>query len=170
MLDLVEQLLGRGVFNDLPQIHHGYLMRHVADRRQVVRDQQIGDIATVLDVFQKIHHLRPNGDIERGNRLVEHNKLGVRGEGTSERDALALSAAELMRILLGVLGAKPDLKQQFGDPLLDFAAASPLGDDQGFGNDLADLHARIERCPWILEDGLDKRAIGALFLALQVKN
>ena len=86
---------------------------------EVVRHQQVGDVVLGLDVLQEVHHLRPDRHVERRDRLVEHDQLGPRGECCRKRHALALAAAELVRILLRLLGPQADLQQQFAHPRVD---------------------------------------------------
>ena len=54
MQDIAEQFFSGSVIDNLSQVHHGCLMSHVPDRRQIMRDQQIGDIVTLLDVFEQV--------------------------------------------------------------------------------------------------------------------
>ena len=103
---------------------------HVAHRGEVVRDQQVGDIVLRLDVLQQVHHLRADRHVQRRDRFVQHDQPRPRGQRAGERDALALSAAELVRILRRLLRPQPDLRQQLAHPLRDLRAAAPAGDDQ----------------------------------------
>jgi hypothetical protein len=73
---------------------------------EVVRDQQVGHAVLRLDVLQEVHHLGADRDVERRHRLVEHDQPRPRGERRRQRDALALAAAELVRILLRLLGTQ----------------------------------------------------------------
>ncbi len=54
MQDIAEQFFSGSVIDNLSQVHHGCLMRHVPDRRQIMRYQQIGDMVTLLDVFEQV--------------------------------------------------------------------------------------------------------------------
>ena len=54
MQDIAEQFFSGSVIDNLSQVHHGCLMRHVPDRRQIMRYQQIGDIVTLLNVFEQV--------------------------------------------------------------------------------------------------------------------
>jgi len=50
---------------------------------------------------------------------------GFYGKGTSNSDALALSAAELVRIAINVLRAQADDAQQFYCAILNLLVSSP---------------------------------------------
>ena len=45
---------GRGLFDDLAQIHHGHPVAHLLDQPQVVGDQQVGQTESLLQVDQEI--------------------------------------------------------------------------------------------------------------------
>jgi len=51
-------------------------MRDVMDHTQVMGNEQIADLETVLQVSQEVQDLT-NGDIERRHWLVAHDELGL---------------------------------------------------------------------------------------------
>ena len=67
-------------------------------RREVVRDEQVGDPGLGLNVLQQVHHLRADRYVERRDRLVAHDQLRLDGERAGNPDALALPAGEFVRI------------------------------------------------------------------------
>ena len=80
------------------QVHHHDPLAHVADDREVVPDEQVREPQPLLEVHQQSQDLGLDGDVERGDRLVEHDQLGLRRERTGDRDALSLAARELMGV------------------------------------------------------------------------
>lgn len=94
----LKQLLGGALFYQTAQIHDHDLVRNVLHNRQVVSNKHIGQALFRLQILQKIQDLRLNGHIQRGNRLVTDNKLGVQRQRPGNTDTLTASAVQLMRI------------------------------------------------------------------------
>ena len=69
-------ILRRSHFDDAPQIHHGDRVAHVRHRRQVVGDEEVGEAQVPLEIAQEVQDLGADGDIERGDRLVEDHEPG----------------------------------------------------------------------------------------------
>ena len=67
------------------------------DDGEVVGDEDVGQVAPLLQLLQQIQDLRLDGHIERGDRLVGDDQLRVESEGPGEADPLALAAGELVR-------------------------------------------------------------------------
>ena len=68
------------------------------DDGQIVGDEKIRQVALFLQGFQQVDDLRLNGDVQRGDRLIADDELGVQGQRTGNADTLALAAGELMRV------------------------------------------------------------------------
>ena len=140
---VVVDLLGVSVFHDLPQVHDGGIVGHVPHCRQIVGDEQEGDVELVLQNLQQVHHLGADGDIQRRNRLVEHNQLGVGHQGAGHGDALTLASAELVGILVCLLPMQPHLLQYLRYPYVHlFARHLALVNNEGLSHDVADAHSR----------------------------
>ena len=75
----------------------------MAHHREIVRDEQIGEPEPLLQVDHQVDDLRLDVDVERGDRLVGDDEIGLDRERARDRDALALAAGELVRIALGRL-------------------------------------------------------------------
>jgi hypothetical protein len=117
------------------------------------------------------------------NRFIIWARIDTSSADTGSSSTMSLGreasaagpAAELVRILLGLLGPQADLEQELlharGDPRL--VAPPPISggvDDQCLGDGASRLHARIERRPGILEHRLHLGAIGPQRVALQAVN
>ena len=142
-----------GIFDDLAQIHHGDAAADVLDHGKIVGDEQIGQMLLALQVHHQVDHLRADRDVERGDRLVGDDQLGVERERAGDADALALPAGELMREARHLRGGKPDQLEQLGDALAASGLRQPVN-LQRLADDVPRRHARIERGERILKDDL----------------
>ena len=101
----------------------------VLDDGEIVGDEEVREPELVLQVLQQIDDLRLHGDVERGDRLVEHEELRIRRQRARDADALPLPAGELVRIALAVVGTAARLSR----------AAAPTRSSRS-----RDAHARRE--------------------------
>ena len=108
---LVDVVL-RADLDDLAEVHHRHAVGDVPHDRQVVRDEDVREAEIALQRLEEVDHLRADRDVERGNRLVEDDQLRVQGEGPRDPDPLPLSARELVREAVRVLGREADDAQQ----------------------------------------------------------
>src|SRR5687767_882652 len=107
-----------------------------------------------LQRLEQIEDLRLNRDVERGDRLVRHDEVGVGGEGTGDADPLLLAAGKFVWIPVDEPLAEAYGLHQLPDPLAFlFAGGEPEGFDR-LRDDLADRHSRIEGGVWILKNHL----------------
>ena len=86
------------------------------DDPKVVGDEEIGEAELLLQIEQHVQYLRLDRNVERRDRLVGDDELGVHRERPRDADALALPAGEFMRISSVVFGAQSDPRQQFQRP------------------------------------------------------
>jgi hypothetical protein len=77
-----------------------------------VRDEDIGEAEPLLQLGHEVQDLCLHRDVERGGRLVADQQIGLAGERTGNRDALALAPGEFVRILVAVIGGETDLDEQ----------------------------------------------------------
>ena len=95
-------LLHRALFHNPPQIHHRDPVAGMLDQRQVVRNKEIGNFFTLLNIHQEIHNLRLNGDIQSADRFIADDHARRKSQGARDADSLTLAAAEFMRVALGL--------------------------------------------------------------------
>ncbi len=105
-----------GDLDELAEIHHRDAVADVLHHGEIVRDEQIGQPEALLQVLQEVDDLRLDRDIERRDRLVAHDQVGIGSERPRNADALALAAGKLVRIARGVLGLQADDLEQFAHP------------------------------------------------------
>ena len=101
--------------DDLAEVHHGDLVAHMRDRGEVVGDEEVGDAELGLQVAQQVEDLRADRDVERRDRLVEHDELRRQRQRPGDGDALALAARELVREQVGGPVRQPDQIEQLAD-------------------------------------------------------
>src|SRR5437588_13119214 len=84
-------------FDDLAEIHHRDTMGHVLDDREIMTDEQQRQAELLLKILEQVDDLRLDRDVERGDRLVADDQLGLGRERARNADALALAAGEFGR-------------------------------------------------------------------------
>ena len=146
MARILEDLVCKAVFHDLPGIHDGHAVCHIGDDAEVMRDVDDGHVQFLLQLLDELEDLSLNGYVECGGRFIADEDLRAAGNRRCNDDALAHTAGKLMGVLLiallGIVDA--DLAQQF-DCLLFcglLVRAEVVGDD--FADLLADGFHRVE--------------------------
>src|SRR5690348_8042842 len=66
----VEQRAHGRVLDDAAEIHDGHAGGDVLDHRKIVRDEDVSEAETLLEIHQQIDHLRLDRYVERRYRLV----------------------------------------------------------------------------------------------------
>ena len=70
----------------------------------------------LLQLRQQVQHLRADGDVERRDRLVEHEDFRPQHQRAGDGDALALAAGEHVRVAVVELRPQPDLAPSWRAP------------------------------------------------------
>ena len=149
------ELIAFRELDHLAEIHDADAVGDVAHNADIVCDEQIGQVLFTLQILQHVDDLRLDRHVQRRDRLVTDDELRLHRQGTRDADALLLAAGKLVRKAVGVLGVQADFIQQLVDPLPPFRLPLKQAMDiQGFADDLADRHARVERRRGILKDDL----------------
>src|SRR5215469_11001180 len=116
-----------GVLDDLTKVHHRDAVADMLDDREIVRDEQIGQVLFALQIHHQVDDLRLDRDVEGRNRLVADDQLGVQGQRSGDADALALSARKLVRVAAHLHAAQTDLIEKLSDTFfLLFAAGDAV--------------------------------------------
>ncbi len=141
--------------DDLAEIHHRHAVRQVLDDGQVVADEQQRQAQLILQIDQQVDDLRLHRHVQRGDRLVADDQVGAGGQGAGDADALALAAGEFVRIAADRIARQLHLVHQQLDAFGQLAAAAHDAEiDQRLGQDVAHLHARVQRGERVLEHHL----------------
>ncbi len=106
---------------------------------------KIGEAKSVLNIFEKIHNLCLNGDIQGGNRLITDDQTGIECECTRNPDPLLLASGKLVRIPVGECGIEPNDTHELGDPCSSVRYVQGSVLEQGLADQSPHIHPRIER-------------------------
>ena len=105
---MLVEIVDRRHLHDPAEVHHRNAVAHVADDREIVRDEEVGEPQLALQVGEQIEDLRPDRDVERRDRLVADDEVGMQGDGAGNADALALTAGEVAGKPVVVLRVEAD--------------------------------------------------------------
>ena len=78
--------------DDAAQIHDGHAVTEVLHHRQIVADEDAGQIKIAVQFKEQIDDLRLNRHVQRGDRFVADQYVGLHGQRTGNRDTLPLTA------------------------------------------------------------------------------
>src|SRR5690606_2781824 len=95
------------------EIHHHHIVSDVTHDRKIVADENVSQAELFLQISKNVEHLRLHGKIKRRNRLIENEQLRIEHQRARNRDTLALTAREHMRVAIEMLLAKTNLEQHF---------------------------------------------------------
>ena len=117
-------------------------------------DEEVADAVAVLQVLHQVEHLGLHAHVERADRLVGDDQPRPRDERARDGDALALAAAELVRVLVGIGRAQADRVEHVGGTLALLGTAGAQQHGQRLGHRLADGAARVQRAVGVLKHHL----------------
>jgi hypothetical protein len=105
--------LHRPDLGHLAEIHDHDPVAHVAHDVEVVGNEDVGQVELRLEVVEQVQHLSLDGLVERGDGLVEDDRLRREGERPGDVDALPLAAGQLVRVAAAeALRLEPDLGEE----------------------------------------------------------
>ena len=155
---LLEDRRDRTGLDDAAEIHDRHALAEIAHDAEVVRDEDEGEPAALLQPLQQQQYLRLDRNVEGGDGLVGNQQFRLQRERAGDADPLALAAAELVRVAQHRAVGQPDLGQERARALLAFRLAGNAVHAHRLDQRLADPPARIERGVGILEDDLQLAA------------
>src|SRR5215510_2794337 len=159
MQRIAVQLITVGDLDHPSKIHDRDTMAQVPDHAEIMGNEQVGELELLAEFFEEIDDLRLDRHVERRDRLVANNEFGPQRERARNADALALPAAHFVGVAIGKLFRQAAHVQQLMDaPFLRPPVRLDVMDADWLADDLANLHARIERAVRVLEDDLDTPA------------
>ena len=142
----------------LARVHHHHLVAELRHHAEVVGDEEHRHAEVAREVAEQSQDLQLRGHVERGRRLVGDHELRPAGERAGDQEALALAAAELVRVALerglriGDLHRAQELEQARAMRVAAAGAAVPAQDLEELG---ADAEGRVEREVGVLRDEAD---------------
>jgi hypothetical protein len=93
-----EQFRPRRDLDQAAEIQHGDPVGEVIDHCEIVADEQVGEAMRLLQRAQQIEDLALDRHVQCRQRLIRDDQRRLWGEGAGDRDALALTAGEFVRI------------------------------------------------------------------------
>ena len=161
-----EHLLGRPFLDDPAEIHHRHPVAEPPHDREIVGDEDHGQLHPVLQVDEEVDDLALDRDVQRGDAFVGDDQLRFDRQRPRDPDALALAAAERLRLAAAKRGVEPDQRQEFVDTSGDLILRHLPVDAQHFGDRLAGGQPRVERVQRVLEHHRGLAAQAGEILAL----
>src|SRR5262245_20929288 len=120
-----------------------------------MRDEQVGDSASLLQFLQQVDDLSLDGNIQSTDRFITNNQAWFDGERTGNANPLPLTSAELMWIPTRLVRPQSDVaKEVFHSQLFFVSRRCEPMDGQGLSQAVGHRHPRIERAIRILADHL----------------
>src|SRR6185436_12788171 len=101
VLRLAIERLDVADLHDLAEVHHHDAVADVADHIEVVGDEDVGEVESILQIGEQIQDLRADRLVQRRDRLVEEHQPRLEGQRARDIDALALAARQLVGIPVG---------------------------------------------------------------------
>ena len=86
--------------HDLTQIHDGKTVTDILGRRQIMGDEQVGQIELILQTHHQLQQEGTHRNIGHGDRLIGDHQTGMGYQRPGDNDPLPLPATDLVRILV----------------------------------------------------------------------
>ena len=109
MARLGEDRLRLALFDEAAGVEDADPLAHLPDHREVVADEEDARAELLAQRRDEVEHLRLDGRVEAGGRLVEDEERRVGGERHRDDDALLGAAGELVRVPAHPAGRVGDL-------------------------------------------------------------
>ncbi len=149
-----KDLSSRRGFDHEARIHHHDPLRHACHDPEIVTDQQDGRSALGGELVKQLEHLGLYRDIEGCSRLVGDQECRPKRQRDRNEDALAHSAAELVRVAIQLIAWPRDADgaQKLCRAVSRLAPSHVLVGPEGLDNLLADRQNRVKPAHWVLRD------------------
>jgi hypothetical protein len=152
---LVKDEVGGAIFDELSGAHDGNVRGELRNDGETVGDEEIGELKFLLEFLKEEKDLCADGDIECGDGLIGDDERGLKNEGASDADALALSAGKLVRITVQSVEGQTDAREELRDAGEAIVARElRLVNRERLGDDFSNAHAGIQRGEGVLKDHL----------------
>ena len=147
---LVEDVLGRALLDEAPQVHDAHAVGDVTHHVQVVADREDADAELLLQPAEEIQDFPLHRHVEARGRLVGDDELRPQRERPRDADAPGLTAAELMGIAAREILAESHHPQQAPHLAPQVAPAEPV-DAKGLREQRAHREPRAQGSDRVLE-------------------
>lgn len=98
----------RPLFDDFSRFHHDHPIADLRRHPQVMGDKNKRQAEALAQFRQQAQHLRLDGNVQRGNRLIRHQNARFQRQRPGQTDSLPLSAGKLMGIAMDRFRIQPD--------------------------------------------------------------
>ena len=120
-----------------------------------MRDKQVRRTGLGLQVLHQVDDLRLNRHVQRADAFVCNDQLRAHNQRAGNADTLALAAAELVRVTVGMLRCKAHLFQHFGHALFALGTVfAQMVDIKALRNNLTHLFAGVQASHRVLKNHL----------------
>ena len=160
MLRLVDDRPLRPDLDEPAAAHHGDARGEIVDHREIVADEHVSEVQLASEVGEQVQDLGLHRDVERGDRLVQHQDVRPQCEGAGDPDALALPAGQRVRVAPQHPEVEPDELHQVAHVRVAALLRSNVVDDQRLLDDRVDRQPRRQRRERVLEHQRDAAAVG----------
>ena len=164
-----EQFIDRCRLDDTAEVHHHHAIRQMLDDAEVVADEQIREVELLAQVHEQIENLRLDRHVERGHGFVAHQHRRLHRKRTSNADALALTAAELVRITRAQCRVETRTFELRAHIVVKPGAIHEAVNACRFAHDFIDAQTRVQARIRVLENHLHGQARSVLFLRRHVR-
>ena len=111
----VEHIDGRSLFDQSAGVHHGDVVRHLGDHRNVMADVYDGHLVFLLDGPEFPQNAVLDDHVQGGRGFIGDDHVWIAGKGHGYDGSLAHTAAELVGIPFHHSGVQANLAKQFAD-------------------------------------------------------
>ena len=133
-----EHLADRAVLDDPAPVEHHHAVGDAGQRAEVVRDDHDRQAEAVPQLGEQPQDVVPVARVERADRLVAQQQLGLGGQRPGDRDPLPLAAGDLARACgRSSAASRPTLARAPVDPRLDLPAVEAAADPEPLADDVA---------------------------------
>ncbi len=150
----VEHRVTGACFDDPSQVHDGDPVAKVPDHRQVMGDEEEGQIEFPLQFLEKVDDLCLNREVECGYRLVGDEQARLHSQCAGDADPLTLAAREFMGIAEVMLFSKANLFHEAYHAASQLLPGSSAMDDEGFTDNVSNALTRVQGRKGVLENQL----------------
>src|SRR4051812_39593466 len=89
---------GFGHLDNRAQIHDSHAVADMLDNRKIMRDEEVSDPMTLLEILKQIDYLSLDRNIEGAHRLIANDQFWLHRQCPRNADSLPLAAAEFVRV------------------------------------------------------------------------
>ena len=142
-------------FHHVSQIHDADPVADMFHHAQVMGNKQVADSLPLLDILEKIDHLRLDRHIQRRDRLVADDKIRLQRQRPCNADPLSLATGKLMGISADMVRLQTDSLQQLLHPLPSLFRRIHMVNHHRLLDNLPYRKSGIQRRVGILENHLE---------------